>query len=293
MSHFAFLFYILCLVGGFFSIGILIFIYLQKRIKLILDYALLMLSFSALLLSHTLGTYGLINLSVPAPTYILIKKIIAIVSGASVFYCMPYFFFRLFGIPFTKKINWFFILLNAVNIACFFYIVTISNMILFSVVLYCIILSIVKVREMTNFEMKSILKKYLIISAAFVPLIVFDAFLHVFPALERSLPFGIMAFPAYYLTIGAINMLFSLKYYHRLQPPGPTKLNFGKWGITRREEEVIRLLIEGKSYEDIASALTISLSTVKTHTNNIYRKLNIKNKIELVNMVGSLQQARC
>ncbi len=56
-------------------------------------------------------------------------------------------------------------------------------------------------------------------------------------------------------------------------------------GISQREEEVIRLLVDGKGYKDIAQELHISLATVQTHIKNIYRKTDVKSKVELINLL--------
>jgi tetratricopeptide (TPR) repeat protein/DNA-binding CsgD family transcriptional regulator len=55
-----------------------------------------------------------------------------------------------------------------------------------------------------------------------------------------------------------------------------------KYGVTVREAEIIRLLLEGKGNKDITEALFISDHTVKNHIHNIYRKLGIKNRLQLV-----------
>lgn len=55
-----------------------------------------------------------------------------------------------------------------------------------------------------------------------------------------------------------------------------------KFGITAREAEIIRLLIEGRDTRRITEALFISDHTVKNHIHNIYRKLGIRNRIQLV-----------
>jgi len=51
--------------------------------------------------------------------------------------------------------------------------------------------------------------------------------------------------------------------------------------LTSREFEVLRLICEGLSNEEIASKLFISKNTVKTHIRNIYEKLNVKNRLEI------------
>lgn len=55
-----------------------------------------------------------------------------------------------------------------------------------------------------------------------------------------------------------------------------------RYGVTAREGEIIRLLLEGKGNKEITEALFISDHTVKNHIHNIYRKLGIKNRVQLV-----------
>ncbi|HSA96234.1 MAG TPA: LuxR C-terminal-related transcriptional regulator [Acidobacteriota bacterium] len=55
-----------------------------------------------------------------------------------------------------------------------------------------------------------------------------------------------------------------------------------RFGITARESEIIRLLLEGKGPKEITGTLFISEHTVKNHIHNIYQKLGIRNRIQLV-----------
>jgi ATP/maltotriose-dependent transcriptional regulator MalT len=50
--------------------------------------------------------------------------------------------------------------------------------------------------------------------------------------------------------------------------------------LSERELEVLRLLATGRSNKEIASVLVVSVGTIKTHTNNIYRKLGARNRTE-------------
>ncbi len=52
--------------------------------------------------------------------------------------------------------------------------------------------------------------------------------------------------------------------------------------ITQREKEIIRLIVDGKSTEEISEALIISYETVKTHRKNIFRKLQLNKVTELI-----------
>jgi DNA-binding CsgD family transcriptional regulator len=52
--------------------------------------------------------------------------------------------------------------------------------------------------------------------------------------------------------------------------------------LSQREIEVLELIVEGLSNKEIAEDLFISLSTVKTHINNIYKILEVKNRREAI-----------
>ena len=52
--------------------------------------------------------------------------------------------------------------------------------------------------------------------------------------------------------------------------------------LSKRELEILSLLAQGHSNQEIATKLFISLSTVKTHIQNLYEKLDVKRRIQAV-----------
>jgi DNA-binding NarL/FixJ family response regulator len=56
--------------------------------------------------------------------------------------------------------------------------------------------------------------------------------------------------------------------------------------LTEREAEILRLLIKGLSYKEIASNIFISGETLNSHIKNIYRKLNVHSRSELASRLG-------
>ena len=50
------------------------------------------------------------------------------------------------------------------------------------------------------------------------------------------------------------------------------------WGLTRREREVARLVIDGLSTEDIATALFISVHTVRDHLKTMFGKMGVSRR---------------
>ncbi len=61
----------------------------------------------------------------------------------------------------------------------------------------------------------------------------------------------------------------------------PNEIFLKKHNFTAREREILFIMIQGKSNQEIAQKLFISLKTVKNHVYNIYQKTGAKNRIEL------------
>lgn len=62
----------------------------------------------------------------------------------------------------------------------------------------------------------------------------------------------------------------------------------GKYEISNREREVIRLICKGLSNQEISENLFISLQTVKDHVHHIFVKTGIRNRVQLTNLIRSI-----
>ena len=52
--------------------------------------------------------------------------------------------------------------------------------------------------------------------------------------------------------------------------------------LTQRERDIVRLIVEGASNKEVASALAISERTVKGHLSNVFQKLGVSDRLKLV-----------
>lgn len=59
--------------------------------------------------------------------------------------------------------------------------------------------------------------------------------------------------------------------------------------LTVREQELLKLILSGKSNREIAEALYISENTVKTHVRNIFSKYDVSSRVELISTVLKYQ----
>lgn len=55
--------------------------------------------------------------------------------------------------------------------------------------------------------------------------------------------------------------------------------------LSKRENQIVSLLIEGKTYKMISIELNVSENTIKYHVKNIYSKLYIQSRTELINVI--------
>ena len=62
-----------------------------------------------------------------------------------------------------------------------------------------------------------------------------------------------------------------------------------RYGLTRREEEVLVLMMRGYTLARIGAELYVADSTMKTHSRHIYRKVGVKNRQELQEFVAALR----
>ena len=56
--------------------------------------------------------------------------------------------------------------------------------------------------------------------------------------------------------------------------PAPTSRD-GRWDLTEREMDVLRGLVLGHAYKEVAATLGVSLDTVRTHVRSIYQKMQV------------------
>lgn len=60
-------------------------------------------------------------------------------------------------------------------------------------------------------------------------------------------------------------------------------------GVSKREAEIIRLIMDGNTNTEIEQQLFISLTTVKTHIYKAYQKMGVKTRVQLLNLLQNVK----
>lgn len=104
------------------------------------------------------------------------------------------------------------------------------------------------------------------------------------PFLNPNMSLWVQSHPVYFTIINipfAVFIVLGLKKIKRIYPIPEQELEQIRQRLSKREREVLDLLLQGMTYNGIAETLFISLPTVKTHVQHIYYKFEIKRREEL------------
>jgi DNA-binding CsgD family transcriptional regulator len=93
----------------------------------------------------------------------------------------------------------------------------------------------------------------------------------------------------YWISLAAI-VLTGLLLYSYFRKPKARLLfdeavfqkNCASYGLSAREVQVLRLVLEGKTYVQASDLLYISKKTVDSHVQHIYSKVGVRNKLQLM-----------
>ena len=79
-------------------------------------------------------------------------------------------------------------------------------------------------------------------------------------------------------SILGLSIILNLFFLYRFWKRNQSKIEDLKAKLSKQEQVVLEHLLQDKTNKDIAESLFLSVSTVKTHTNSIYKKLNVQSR---------------
>ena len=282
------------------------FIWLSNKQKTLKYFIFLTLSLTLILLEQTITAYETVNI-VESQMFDVFIRYISYFSCGLMIYTLTKLTRMLTNIITTKKGELLLRLLSILPpITLTLHIITNKQIIItamsilfYGVILYNIFVLVGNLDKVNNHIVKSVLKKFLVASLLLFPILFLDTLVEKLPVIGKQFPYGLLSVLAFYIIYSSISLYYIIKNYDALhkRTVENEETNFkidinnisqktlASYNITTREKEIISLLINGYSYNRISDELVISLPTVKTHVQNIYKKLGINNKIELVNKI--------
>jgi DNA-binding CsgD family transcriptional regulator len=132
----------------------------------------------------------------------------------------------------------------------------------------------------------------LLFLSKYLPLFSVPLLVLLFPSIKKPMRLLIVSLPLFWINLVPFAWIkwFFLRYVSQLKITGNQEINLDhfceRYGLSKREREILELLLKGKGNRDIEDLLFISYHTVKNHVSNIYGKLGIKSRNDLANLVS-------
>jgi DNA-binding CsgD family transcriptional regulator len=148
----------------------------------------------------------------------------------------------------------------------------------------------IKIKNQQHYRAQR-MRSFLLISAvAFFFFGWYAALFIVFP--HRHRPSFDALVSALFIIVWCVNdVMIYLREFSSSQAMETNRLNtfYDQHQLSKREQEIIKLLVDGLSYKEIAFRLSVSPRTVETHVYRIFKKCSVSTKLELVNKIFSLR----
>lgn len=298
---------------GIAALSIAAVAYHKTKEQLVRSYLTFHLAFSLAVFVRMLLVYSPTS-RFPFPTYIMIvlTYIEGFIAPFLLMLTLPIFVHCLFAIPNARRRNGVFF-----GIAMIFYSLghffefalkdeslthirqVINDAALFLILLYSIVVGLKYVGSIHETTRKTLARKMVMMLGIAVPVMLYDTFVQMFPPLHPLLYMAMALFVSHYMITHSLQPVQtdSLAPSEKtLEETSETPLTlvpddevFQHYNISPREQELIPLVLQGYTNQQIGETLYISLSTVKTHLRSIYSKFDVKNRYELIAFLQNMK----
>jgi DNA-binding CsgD family transcriptional regulator len=294
VPHLVLAFYLLAVIAGTASLAQTVMIWRRYRKLVIRRYGYFLLSLYLLVLGFLVVQYARITSLRGAGE----AGTLLLAGGSIVFiFICPWFFNSLIGRDFSRPARVLFFAIDAA-VCCAaaantafprFLPLTLGLIaVLFAMIAYGIVFIAVHLSGIGEKVLKRALQIFLLISAVFFPLMLVDSLMDYFPFLSFFRFMENLAQPVYFLVLTCLTIMFGLRYLNRpafAERDRLTDYFISSFRITRREVEIIRLLLEGEGTRQIGDRLFISAKTAENHVTHIYEKLGVSSRVQMFQLI--------
>lgn len=143
---------------------------------------------------------------------------------------------------------------------------------------YCIVTLWVNLKNIEDRSSRGVALAINIVSLSLTPLSVFSIFFRA--VADFSYPVYVLAFSIIIMVYDYIR--FGLDRQKQENKPELSFESLSRYKISEREFTVVQLICEGLTNKEIASQLNISVNTVNNHVANIFSKMEVRSRIDLL-----------
>ena len=154
----------------------------------------------------------------------------------------------------------------------------VQTLMVLGVYAYCIVTLWVNLKNIEDPAARHIALAINIVSLSLIPLSIFALFYEIIE--DFSYPVYVFAFSVVIVVYDYIR--FDLDKQEMDNKPELKFESLSRFKISEREFTVIRLICEGLTNKEIAAELSISVNTVNNHVANIFSKMGVRSRIDLL-----------
>ncbi|MBR1583097.1 MAG: response regulator transcription factor [Spirochaetales bacterium] len=155
---------------------------------------------------------------------------------------------------------------------------TAQTLIFLGMYVYCLVTLWVNLKNIEDRSSRGVALSINIVSLSLIPLSILSVF---FPAVaDFSYPVYVFAFSIIIMVYNYIR--FGLDKQKEQNKPELSLESLSRYRISEREFTVIQLICEGLTNKEIAQELSISVNTVNNHVANIFSKMEVRSRIDLL-----------
>ena len=159
-----------------------------------------------------------------------------------------------------------------------FWSTAIQTAICLGVYIYCIVTLWINLKSIDAKPIRNICLSINIVSLSLIPL----SILSLFFANVASFSYPIYVFAFSIIIVIDNQVRIGLDTKERDKQPNLSSESLACYKISEREFEVIKLICEGYTNKEIAEELSISVNTVNNHVANIFSKMDVRSRIDLL-----------
>lgn len=154
----------------------------------------------------------------------------------------------------------------------------IQTLMFLSMYIYCIVTLWVNLKNIEDRSSRGVALAINIVSLSLIPLSILSVFFR--SVSDFSYPVYVLAFSIIILVYNYIR--FGLDRQKEQNKPELSFESLSRYRISEREFTVVQLICEGLTNKEIAQELSISVNTVNNHVANIFSKMEVRSRIDLL-----------
>jgi DNA-binding CsgD family transcriptional regulator len=300
MKHLFFFYWIVSLVTGLAALSYLVILMIRDRTAKPLPYTILVSNFTLLILVNILASYHYTNINSSLVSLRVYLMALAVLMSLTI--CTaPYFLLSLYDVPHVNKWSLVFLVYAVIGAAAHVLFFGASWLIVYDAsipVLFLLLFFFIRGKKPAVPGMVPFLSAMKIVLLVYIPFyllvdlnFLLDLELFAVYSDEYPLYFGVL--PLFYMTWNALYLYFELRrgiFSEQKTSAGEDAESAilrarDMFGLSNRETEIFRCIIEGASRKEIAHRLFIAEGTVKKHIQNIFEKTGCHSRLELMALV--------